>query len=102
MQTYLISYDITDNNLRLKAAKLILRAGAFRVQRSVFMGTLSDTTAKHTRKNLQTLSQHPRWATTDTLLILPLHDYSRKSLELLGNFETEWGLIYRELHTLVV
>jgi|GEM_PF-4815544 len=35
MQTHLISYDISDNNLRLKASKLILRAGGYRIQYSV-------------------------------------------------------------------
>ena len=102
MQTYLVSYDISDNNLRFKAAKQLLRAGAFRVQRSVFMGTLTEAGAKQLRKSLAGLAVSNRWGTEDTVLILPLHEYSRQQLELLGDFTTEWSLIYREMHTLVL
>ena len=34
---YLVSYDIHDNKLRLKLAKLLLRNGCERIQKSVFL-----------------------------------------------------------------
>jgi hypothetical protein len=57
MQTHLISYDISDNNLRLKASKLILRAGGYRIQYSVFMGTFPKSLLNKLDRDLTDLSK---------------------------------------------
>ncbi len=38
MNNYLISYDLADDRLRTRAAKLLLRHGCKRLQKSVFFG----------------------------------------------------------------
>lgn len=102
MQTYLISYDITENNPRLKASRMLLRAGCFRVQKSVFIGTLSDARYLRLRKTLDNLRQRPRWSPTDQILLLPLHQYTRDNLDTIGSARDDWPLIFRELHTLII
>lgn len=49
MNNYLISYDISDNRLRLKASKLLERKGCVRLQKSVFLAP------NYHLKELQTL-----------------------------------------------
>jgi CRISPR-associated endonuclease Cas2 len=102
MQTYLIAYDISHNNLRLKAARLLLRAGGFRVQKSVFIGTFSDARYQRLLKDLRSLETRPRWQPTDNLLLLPLHQYTRDHLVSLGQANHDWPLIYRERIVLIV
>lgn len=102
MQSYLISYDISANNPRLKAARFLLRAGCFRLQKSVYLGTLSDARFHRLRRDLDTLRARPRWSSTDQILLLPLHQYSRDHLLTIGAARDDWPLIFRELHTLVV
>ncbi|MBB4079752.1 CRISPR-associated endonuclease Cas2 [Lewinella aquimaris] len=102
MQTHLISYDISDNNLRLKAAKFILRAGGYRIQHSVFMGTFSKSILLKLEEELLLISNLPRWTPDDSLLLLPLHEYSKRELSIIGKVPEDWGLINREIHTLVL
>lgn len=102
MQTYLISYDITENNPRVKASRLLLRAGCFRVQKSVFIGTLSDARYLRLHKDLSSLQQRPKWSATDQVLLLPLHQYTRDHLNTIGSARDDWPLIFQELHTLVI
>lgn len=102
MQTHLISYDISDNNLRLKASKLILRAGGYRIQYSVFMGTFPKHLLQKLGVELTALSQKPRWTPEDSVLLLPLHEYSKRELTVVGKMPEDWALINRELHTLVL
>jgi CRISPR-associated endonuclease Cas2 len=102
VQTYLTAYDISDNNLRLKAARLILRAGGFRVQKSVFVGTFSDARYQRLLSDLRQLEKKPRWKAVDSVLVLPLHQYTREQLVSLGHTAPDWPLIYRELVVLLI
>ena len=102
MQTYLIAYDVADNNIRLKAARLILRAGGFRVQKSVFVGTFTAARYQRLLADLQTQQARPRWQPADSILLLPLHQYTRNHLVTLGQEPPDWPLIYRDLVCLVV
>lgn len=99
---YLISYDIQDNRLRLKAAKLLLQHGLYRLQYSVFMGTVGDTAIRRLQISLDSLGTDPAWTESDTLLILPLHQYSRDNLYFMGKLPEDWDLIQRKIHTLIL
>lgn len=37
MTNYLISYDISEDKLRTKTAKMLIRCGCYRIQKSVFL-----------------------------------------------------------------
>ena len=99
---HLISYDITDDRLRLKASKLLIRYGLLRVQYSVFMGDIKDVALAKLRNGLDKLVQTPQWTPEDTLMILPLHQYTEDNLTFLGKAPERWMEISGELHTLVL
>jgi CRISPR-associated endonuclease Cas2 len=99
---HLISYDISDNRLRLKAAKLIKQAGCLRIQYSVFAGTLRESTSQKLAQKLAVLEQNADWSEEDSILILPLHQYSRDQLQIFGTLPPDWDLIQGDLHTLVL
>ena len=98
---HLISYDIEQNRLRLKIAKLLLRYGLHRIQYSVFLGDLQDGALGQLERQLNTLPQSPDWSERDTLLILPLHQYSEDHLQILGKIPDRWDEITGEAHTLI-
>lgn len=99
---HLISYDIQHDRLRLKAAKALIRFGLYRVQYSVFMGTLDLGAQKDLQKELDAISQLPQWTPSDSILILPLHQYSLNHQITLGNPPEDWDMIQQNLHTLVL
>lgn len=99
---YLISYDISNNRLRLKAAKRILRAGLHRIQLSVFIGEMRDSVTKALLLDLNQLTTQKDWKPTDSIFFLPLHQYSEDHQKVIGNQHQDWDLIYQKLHTLVL
>lgn len=52
---YLIIYDISENRIRTKVAKLLIRHGYERIQLSVFAGPFSPMANAHLWKQLQIL-----------------------------------------------
>jgi len=67
----LICYDITDNNLRARLAKKIIAQGLDRINKSVYLGTINEssltTLEKELAQLLQTKGQQP-----DSLLVIPV------------------------------
>jgi CRISPR-associated endonuclease Cas2 len=98
---YLVSYDITSDPLRLKVIKVLLRYGMYRVQYSVFMGVLKPVSYARMQRALAALPQHKLWLTTDTVMVLPLHQYSRDQLWFMGAQPANWPLVIENTHTLM-
>ncbi len=73
-------YDISDNKIRNKIVKLCKDYGLYRVQKSVFLGTLN-------RNEIDSLfleSKDLIDMETDSLYIFPLSDEDFKKIKLLG------------------
>ena len=73
-------YDISDNKIRNKIVKLCKDYGLYRVQKSVFLGTLN-------RNEIDSLfleSKDLIDMETDSLYIFPLCDEDFKKIKLLG------------------
>ena len=98
---HLISYDIESDHIRVKAAKALLRYGLIRVQYSVFMGEVKESALAKVKKELQDLAASPQWSDDDTVMILPLHQYSEDYIEFVGRSPDRWAEITGELHTLM-
>lgn len=98
---HLISYDIVQDRLRLRLSKLLLRYGLHRVQYSVFLGELKDSALGRLEKQLLAMPQNPAWSAQDTILLLPLHQYSEDNLQIIGKTPERWEEITGELHTLI-
>jgi CRISPR-associated endonuclease Cas2 len=99
---HLISYDIEHDGLRVKIAKALIQYGLHRVQYSVFMGEVNDTALARINRELARLSSRPEWSPADTIMILPLHQYSEENVQFLGPSPSRWGEITGEIHTLVL
>lgn len=99
---YLISYDIHNDRLRLKVAKALLRFGLYRVQFSVYMGTLDESAENGLLAELGNCTQNEGWTPDDSILVFPLHQYSVDRLITLGEAPEDWSLIQQNLDTLVL
>ncbi len=75
-----VMYDIQDDRARTKIAKLCQQAGLYRVQYSVFLGTLNS----HEKDTLQL--QLEEWLDTDTdsVYIFPMSRQELQQTVLLG------------------
>lgn len=99
---HLISYDIQDDRLRIKIARTLIRYGLYRMQYSVFMGNLKERSLSAIRRELETFQKEKAWSPADSLLVLPLHQYTSDNLEIIGKLPDDWDLINQKLHTLIL
>lgn len=73
-------YDITDNNRRSKIAKLCKKYGLYRVQLSVFLGTIEPNEFDE----LFLASQQVVDEKTDSVYLFPMTKKSFKQVKILG------------------
>jgi CRISPR-associated protein Cas2 len=99
MDAWLIAYDITDDKLRTKVANRLIYCGLYRVQFSVFVGTIDD----------KILSEFMAWFQTKILtlatadccvLVVPLSIGQVKATVALGTKVLDYEELTGEKHTL--
>ena len=98
----LVSYDIESDRLRMRIAKTLLAAGMHRVQYSVFMGTLDGSEESKLRTEMAKIPQSTEFVPQDSVMLIPLHDYSLQHIELIGTTPQRWDEITGETHTLIL
>lgn len=72
MTNYLVSYDITKDSLRTRVGDRLIADGLDRIQKSVYLGVMSDEVKIELvkwLKNQLTLKGNPK---TDTIIFLPM------------------------------
>ena len=99
---YLISYDIQDDAIRTKVAKTLLRYGLHRVQYSVYMGELRESTLTKVEKKLNEYTQLSTWSMEDSIMVMPLHQYSEDNVQFIGASPDRWLEITGTIHTLIL
>ena len=99
---FLISYDIENDRLRLKVSKHLQRWGLHRVQYSVFMGNVEKQNFPKLRQELSGYAQRQEWTSTDSILIVPIHQGHLKSIEVFGSWPDRWEEITGEKNTLMI
>jgi CRISPR-associated protein Cas2 len=75
-----VVYDITDNSTRSKVARICLDKGLYRVQKSVFLGTLN----ANDRDSLAIECEEIIDLDIDSVYVFPMDDESFKKVKLLG------------------
>ena len=75
-----VLYDITEDKSRNKAAKVCKKAGLYRVQYSVFLGTLDDNEKDELSVELEDLIDEEN----DSVYIFPMSKNELKQTQLLG------------------
>jgi len=99
---HLISYDIQQDALRVKIAKLLIQYGLYRIQYSVFIGDIRDAALAKIEKALQDYAAGSQWSPDDSVMILPLHQYSEDHVQFIGNAPDRWLEITGNIHTLML
>jgi len=75
-----VVYDIVDNRVRSKVARACLNRGLYRVQKSVFLGTLDANTRDSLALECEALIDPD----VDSVYIFPMDSASFKQVKLLG------------------
>ena len=75
-----VVYDITENKVRNKIARICLNKGLYRVQKSVFLGTLNH----NERDSLSLECEEIINPDIDSVYIFPMDNKSFKQVKLLG------------------
>ena len=83
MKTYIIFYDITNNKSRNLVVKQLKKAGFYRIQKSVFMGTTTESHLQNLEELFDSLLQKED-AEFDSYVILPLNELSLKQMAVLN------------------
>jgi len=81
---HLICYDISGNSLRTKMGQKIIDSGLDRINKSVYLGTISEsslTTLENLLKKLFSQKSDPQ----DSLIILPLTVQQVQGIRVYGN-----------------
>ena len=99
--TLLVSYDIADDRLRLRAANKLLEFGFIRLQKSVFAGTPADATW---RQCLLWLKQEvlAGFGPEDRFFYLPLTEGQSKNFVFLPAPPQDWNDLLAPPSTLFV
>lgn len=80
MSVVWVVYDIADDRARTKVARFCLNKGLYRVQKSVFLGTLNG----NERDTLALECEEAIDLNVDSVYIFPMDDASFKRVKLLG------------------
>ncbi len=92
-----VLYDITGDRARDKAAKACLKAGLYRVQKSVFLGTLGDSERDELAMVIEGLIDESR----DSVYVFPMCRPDFSKVTLLGQaFDQE--LVCDEVRALLI
>jgi CRISPR-associated protein Cas2 len=92
-----ILYDISENKPRSQVAKLCKQAGLYRVQKSVFLGTIVRNRLDELRMEIEDLIDK----ITDSVYIFPMCEPDFKKVNLLGQAFDE-KLVTDEVRALFV
>ena len=98
---HLICYDITANTLRAKLARKIIEHGLDRVNKSVYLGTLSEGSLKQLEQQLAdwlTQQGEPQ----DSLLILPVTAQQIHLMRVYGQNDLDRADLSGEKSTLIL
>ena len=80
---HLISYDIENDKLRTRLAKMIIGRGAIRIQKSVFFADLSAQKTADLLVMLQNLQAELK--TGDNIIVIPMYDSVLEKMIIIGD-----------------
>lgn len=90
---YLVTYDIQDNKLRTKVAKVLIKNGLERIQYSVFMGDLTDTYKNFILDKVKSLTKE---AAEYSVLFIPLHKDMLFDITEISEHHLDWEYLKGE------
>ena len=98
---HLICYDITKNSLRSKLAKKIIAYGLDRINKSVYLGTLTDRSLKDLEKVIQE-AIHNKGQPNDSVVIIAVSNPAIQAMRIYGKNEMDREELMGIRDTLIV
>ena len=80
--TSLIMYDITDDRVRLQVAKYLLKEGAIRIQKSVYLIKTANQSFQRIYQDL--LEVNGYYDNEDSIILVPVNASDVRSMKLIG------------------
>ena len=98
---HLICYDITSNTLRAKLGRKILEYGLDRINKSVYLGSLSDSSLTALENQLATWLKD-RGEPQDSLIIIPVSAHQIHEMRVYGHNDLDKADLSGEKSTLIL
>lgn len=96
---YFIMYDIEDNKIRSQIVKYLLKKGAFRIQKSIFMARSERALFHEIHQALKTISE--LYENSDSIIMIPVSTDVVNNMKLMGaNVDIEF--ITKNKNTLII
>ena len=97
----LICYDISKNSLRAKVAKLILTVGLDRINKSVYLGAIKDSSLKILEQQLANLIQ-TKGDPQDSIIIIRVGKEDVRDMRIFGQNQLDTEELIGEKSTLIL
>ena len=98
---HLISYDITGDSLRTKMGRKILEHGLDRINKSVYLGSITESSLTQLEALLSGLLQQ-KGEPQDSLIIIPVTAQQVQEMRVHGNNELDKDELTGDKSTLIV
>ncbi len=98
---YLICYDISNNSLRTKMGKKIIDAGLDRINKSVYLGTISESSLNVLENNLMTWLKQ-KGNPQDSLIVIPMAIHQIQAMRIYGFNALDKAELTGEKSTLMI
>jgi CRISPR-associated protein Cas2 len=98
---HLICYDITADGLRAKLSKKINESGLDRINKSVYLGTIGDSSLNMLELGLAKLVQE-QGGGDDSLIVLPVTIHQVEEMRIYGRIDPERDELTGEKSTLIL
>lgn len=85
---HLICYDITNNSLRSKIGKKIIAHGLDRINKSVYLGTITDTSLKELKQTIKT-ALTMKGMPNDSVVIIAVANPAIQAMQVYGKNELD-------------
>lgn len=96
---YFIMYDIEDNKVRRQIVKYLLKKGAFRIQKSIFMARSDRALFNEIHEAMRTINE--LYENSDSIIMVPIPSDVVNSMKLMGmNVDIEF--ITKSRNTLII
>jgi CRISPR-associated protein Cas2 len=95
---YWLSYDIENDKIRNKVAKLLQKMGMERIQYSVFIGPLSEAGLQELETKIVSLYTEKA---ADSIFLLPLHQDMIETVKEIGEHKLDWEYLKGEKKCLI-
>ncbi len=98
---HLICYDIHKNSLRAKMSKMIIAYGLDRINKSVYLGSIQDSSLKDLEKKLSDSMKKVNYP-TDSLIIVSIAAQAIQSMRIYGENQLDKEELAGERTTLIL